>query len=215
MNSELKDSSETVELLRRVGDGDGEVLDGLLSKHRERLRRMIHLRMARPLQGRIDASDVIQDAFLEASQRIGDYLKKPDMPFFLWLRFITRQKLLALHRHHVGTKARDPRREVKLYGGATPEATTEALAAQLLGKHTSPSVVVARAEMQIQLQDALNQLEPIEREVLALRHFEQLSNSETAAELDISEAAASKRYIRSLAKLKGVLMHLKMDTDFR
>src|SRR5690606_33713588 len=190
-----------------------EGLDRLFSRHRERLRRMVQLRLARQLRGRIDASDVIQEAFLEASVRLSDYLETPSMPFFLWLRFITRQKLAALHRHHLGVKARDPRREIAIYDGALPEATSEALAAQLLGRSSTPSEAAVRREMQVRLQEALNCLDPLEREILALRHFERLSNAETARELAISESAASKRYIRSLARLKGILIHLGIESS--
>lgn len=212
-HAETRDSDETVELLRCAEQGDAEGLNQLFSRHRERLRRMVQFRIARQLRGRIDASDVLQEAFLEASTRLRDYLREPSMPFFLWLRFITRQKLAALHRHHLGVKARDPRKEVAIYDGALPEATSEALAAQLLGHSSTPSEAAVRAEMQVRLQEALNCLDPLEREVLALRHFERLSNAETARELDIGESAASKRYIRALMRLKGILVHLGIDSS--
>ena len=204
------DSSETVELLRRAEEGDREGLDRLLSRNRERLRRMVMLRMAQGLKGRIDASDVIQEAFMEASRRLPEYLRDRSMPFFLWLRLLTSQNLIALHRFHLGTKARDPRREVSLVHGSMPEATTEALAAQLLGQLSSPSQAAVKAEMRLKLQDGLNALEAREREILALRHFEQLSNAEAARELGIKESAASKRYIRALVKLRGVLASMNM-----
>lgn len=203
--SPLRDSDETAELLRRAEAGDREVLDNLFTRHRERLRRMVELRMARNLRGRIDASDVVQEAFTEAAQRLPDYLGKRSMSFFLWLRFLTRERLFTLHRHHVGTKARDPRREISLQHGSLPEASTEALAAQLLGHLSTPSERVVRAEMALRLQEALNRLDPHEREILALRHFEQLSNGEAARELELTEAAASKRYIRALTRLRGIL----------
>jgi len=206
----LQDSNETVELLRRARSGDRQGLDQLFSRHRERLRRMVDLRLARDLRDRVDASDVIQEAFLDAARRLDSYLEDRSMPFFLWLRFLTRQSLAALHRHHLGTKARDPRREVSLCPGPLPGATSEALAAQLLGQGSSPSEAVARSEMQLRLEEALNRLDPDEREVLALRHFEQLSNAEAARELEIGEAAASKRYIRALARMKGILAGLKI-----
>lgn len=212
--SDIHDSNETVELLRRAGEGDPGVLDDLFSRHRERLRRMVHLRMSPALRGRVDASDVIQEAFLEASQRLRSYLSDRRMPFFLWLRFLARQRLFAIHRHHIGTKARDPRRELPLGRETLPEATSEALAARLLGQLTSPSRAAARAEMKLHLQDALDSLDPHEREILALRHFEQLSNGEAAHELGIGEAAASKRYIRALARLRGILSTLDLSTDF-
>lgn len=212
---ESGDSSETVELLRRAERGDREGLDRLFSRHRERLRRMVTLRMAQSLKGRIDASDVIQDAFVEASRRLPEYLRDRSMPFFLWLRLLTSQNLIALHRFHLGTKARDPRREVSLYQGSMPEATTEALAAQLLGRLSSPSQAAVKAEMRLRLQDGLNSLDASEREILALRHFEQLSNTEAARELGIKEAAASKRYIRALTRLRGILatMNITMSSQ--
>lgn len=199
------DSSETMELLRRAEGGDRGALDGLLSKHRDRLKRMVALRMAQGLKGRIDASDVIQEAFMEASRRLPEYLRHRSMPFFLWLRLLTSQNLIALHRFHLGTKARDPRREVSLFQGSMPEATTEALAAQLLGQLSSPSQAAVKAEMRLRLQDALNALDASEREILSLRHFEQLSNSEAARELGVKEPAASKRYVRALTRLRGIL----------
>jgi RNA polymerase sigma-70 factor (ECF subfamily) len=127
------------------------------------------------------------------------------MPFFLWLRFITGQKLLELHRYHLGAQARDAGREVSLYRGSLPETTSAALAAQLLGHLTRPSEAAIRAETKVRLQEALNRMEPLEREVLALRHFEHLSNAETAQVLGIQESAASKRYLRALKRLKDIL----------
>lgn len=198
-------SSETDNLLHAAAQGDNERWGALLARHQERLRRMVALRLDHRLQGRIDPSDVIQEAYLEASRRLADYLKKPTMAFFLWLRFLTGQKLLELHRHHLGAQARDAGREVSLYRGSLPETTSAALAAQLLGHLTRPSEAAIRAETKIRLQEALNRMEPLEREVLALRHFEHLSNAEAAQVLRIRESAASKRYIRALKRLKDIL----------
>src|SRR5262249_24772460 len=156
---------------------------------------MVALRLDRRLQGRIDPSDVIQEAYLTASVQLADYLKNPTLPFFLWLRLITGQKLVALHRHHLGTQARDAGREVALHQGALPEASSAALAAQLLGHDTRPSEAALRAEMALRLQEALNRMDALDREVLALRHFEQLSNAEAAHVLGVRESAASKRYV--------------------
>ena len=207
----LRDSPETVELLNRARAGERDSLDDLFSRHRARLERMVSVRMAEALRGRIDASDVIQETYVEAWKRLPEYLSDPGVPFFLWLRFLAGQNLAALHRHHIGTQARDPRREVRLFGGAMPEASTVALAAHLLGRVSTPSVKVARIELQLKLQDALNLLAPAEREILALRHFEQLTNAEVAREVDITEAAASKRFIRALDRLHGILSHLGLE----
>jgi RNA polymerase sigma-70 factor (ECF subfamily) len=166
---------------------------------------MIKLRLDRRLQGRVDPSDLIQEVYLEVSREIGDYLRDPAMPFFLWLRLRAGQKLALVHRQHLGVQARDAGREVSLYRGALPEATSAALAAQLIGKRTSPSQAAIKAELKIRLQEALNSMEELDREVLALRHFEQLTNVETARALGISETAACNRYVRALERLKKIL----------
>jgi RNA polymerase sigma-70 factor, ECF subfamily len=169
---------------------------------------MVALRLDPRLQGRVDPSDVIQEAYLEASARLAEYLQNPTMPFFLWLRFLAGQKLVTLHRHHLGARMRDAGREVSLYRGQLPETSSAALAARLLGHDTRPSEAAIRAELKLRLQEALNSLDPLDREVLALRHFEQLSRAEVAQVLGISEAATSKRYVRALQRLKDVLSNL-------
>ena len=166
---------------------------------------MVELRLDPRVRGRIDASDVLQEAALEAFERLENYLGDPKLPFFLWLRFLTSQKVLALHRQHLGAQRRDARREVRLQRGPWPEASTAALANQLLGKLTAPSQAAVRAEGKQRLEEALNDMDPLDCEVLVLRHFEQLTNVEVAKELGLDESAASKRYIRALRKLKGLL----------
>jgi RNA polymerase sigma-70 factor (ECF subfamily) len=198
------DSSETRKILEQAAQGDSSALSALLTQHRERLRRMVALRMDQRLQGRIDASDVIQEAYLEAWTRLAEYLRAPTMPFFLWLRLLTAQKLVTLHRKHLGVQMRDPAVEISLYGGL-PGTSSAALAAQLLGQDTRPSEAAIRAEMKVRLQEVLNSMDPLDREVLALRHFEQLSRAEIAHLLQIRESAVSKRYIRALKRLKDLL----------
>jgi RNA polymerase sigma-70 factor (ECF subfamily) len=188
-----------------------EAFAEIFARHRPRLRRMVRLRMDNELQGRIDASDVIQEAWMEASSRLEEYVESPSMPLFLWLRFITRQKLLSLRRTHVDAQARDVRREISLFGGALPGASTAALADNLMGHLTTPTRAARRAELQIQVQRILNDMDPVDRQILALRHFEQLSNTETAIEMEMTEAAASKRFIRALMKLRGLLAPLGFD----
>jgi RNA polymerase sigma-70 factor, ECF subfamily len=202
MTAEMSDPSE---LLRRAGAGDSQALSDLFIRYRDRLRWMVRLRLNRRLQGRVDPSDVIQEAYLEISKNLPEYLRDPKMPFFLWLRYITGQKLIALHRRHLGAQMRDADQEVSLYRGALPEANSVSLAAHLLGRLTSASRAAIRAEEQLQVQEALNSLEPIDREILALRHFEMLSNGETAQVLGIKKSAASNRYIRALRRMKGIL----------
>jgi len=199
------EASETAGLLRRAAQGDQAAWGALLVRSRGRLRRMVALRLDRRLQGRVDPSDIIQEAYIDASARLAEYARQPDMPFFLWLRFLTGQRLLRVHRQHLGAEMRDVAREVSLYRGALPAATSAALAAQLLGRDTRPSEAAVRAERSIRLQEALNSMDPLDREVLALRHFEQLSNGEAARVLGLQEPAAAKRYVRALKRLRLIL----------
>ena len=193
-------------LLRHALAGDESALAALFDGHRERLRRMIRLRLDRRLSGRVDASDVLQEAYLEARKRLADYARDPQaMPFHLWLRLVTGQKLADLHRFHLGAQARDAGMEVSLHRGALPQASSASLAAQLLGKMTSASKAAIRAEHKLILQEALNGMDPIDREVLTLRHFEHLNNDETALVLGLSKKGASNRYIRALRRLKEIL----------
>jgi RNA polymerase sigma-70 factor (ECF subfamily) len=196
---------ETSELLERAGQGDQQALGELFFRHRDRLRRLVQLRMDRRLQGRLDPSDVLQESYVEFARSLAQYLRNPELPFFLWLRCLTGRKLQALHRRHLGTRARDAGRELSLHRGPLPQASSVSLAAQLLGRYTTPSQAAIRAELQIRIQEALNRMDPMDREILALRHFEQLSNSEAAQVLGISETATSNRFIRALERLKKIL----------
>jgi RNA polymerase sigma-70 factor (ECF subfamily) len=198
-------SSEISQLFDRIRSGDAEAQAELFSRFRDRLRQMVRLRLDPRLQGRLDASDVLQDAYLDYSRRLVEYTANPEVPFYIWLRSLTGQRLMDLHRRHLGAKMRDAGREVSLYRGALPQASSVALAAQLMGKLTSASRAAIRAETQLKVQEALNNMDPLDREVLTLRHFEMLGNDETAQVLGIKKAAASNRYIRALKKLKGIL----------
>ena len=206
-------SEETARLLALARAGDREALGALFARHRQRLRRMVELRLDRRLQARIDSSDVIQEAYVEVVTRLKEYLNAPTYPLFLWFRLIVGERLLKLHRHHLGTQMRDAGLEVSLYRGALPEASSAALAAQLLGKHTSPTQAAVRADRMLRLQEALNTLDAVDREVLSLRHFEELSLAETALSLGIAEAAAAKRYIRALKRLKAKLASMPGGLD--
>ncbi|HKM52938.1 MAG TPA: sigma-70 family RNA polymerase sigma factor [Isosphaeraceae bacterium] len=201
----MSDNQRDDDLLARLEAGDERVVNELFTRYRERLRQMVRLRLDRRLQGRIDASDVLQEAYLEVARRAREYIARPTMPPFLWMRFLTAQKLLELHRHHLGARMRDAAQELSLCHRATPQASSVSLAEMLLGRLTSPTLAARRAEMQQKLQEVINSLDPLDREVVALRHFEELSNSEVAQVLGLSKTAASNRYIRALARLKEML----------
>lgn len=203
-----ENSDETNRLLQCAADGDQASWGTLLTRHEAKLRRMVAFRLDQRLHRRIEPRDVLQEAYLEASEHRTEYLRQPALPFFLWLRGIVGKKLLELHRHHLGTQMRDAGREVSLYRGNLPEASSAALVAQLLGHATRPSEAAIRAEVKIRLQEALNTMDSLDREVLALRHFEQLTPVETAHVLGIKEKAAGMRYLRALKRLKDILASL-------
>ncbi|AGA26437.1 sigma-70 family RNA polymerase sigma factor [Singulisphaera acidiphila] len=195
-------------LLRRAGEGDDGAVTELFNRYRKRLRQMIRLRLDRRLQGRVDPSDVLQDAYIDLTEQLPTYFARPELPFFLWLRLLAGQRLMRVHRHHLGAAMRDAGREVSLYKGALPQASSVSLAAQLLGRFTSASQAAVRAERQLQLQAAINGMDEIDREMIALRHFEELSNGEVAEILGLSKAAASNRYVRAMVRLQAILESL-------
>lgn len=185
----------------------------LLEEHRARLLRMVRIRLDDRLRGRLDPADVLQEAFLEASRRWEDYQRSTDVPLYVWLRFLTIQKLAELHRRHLRWKMRSVSREVPLQAGFLPEASSALLAAQLLGRATTPSRAAIRAEGRRRLEAALADMEPADREIIVLRNFEQLSNLETARTLGIGNSAASMRYLRALQRLKAILSELPEFRD--
>src|SRR4029077_18321570 len=130
------------------------------------------LRLDRRLQGRIDPSDVIQEAYVDATASLGEFVERAEMPFFLWLRWLTGMKLNAIHRKHLGCQVRDAAREVSINRGAWPQATSAALAAQLLRRLTSAREAAIRLERRARIQEALDGMDRLDRDVLVLRHFE-------------------------------------------
>ncbi len=199
------EESEYGPLIEQALGGDEGALAELFDEHRRRLERMVSLRMDRRLQARVDVSDVLQEAYLDLAQRLPEYSRQQKLPFFLWLRLVTGERLAKFHRRHLGAAMRNAGLEVSLYRRAMPQASTFFLASRLIGQYTSVSQKVMRAEMQVKLQEALNAMDPNDREVLALRHFEELSNEEIAKTLGITKSAASKRYGRALRRLKESL----------
>ena len=195
-------------LLGRAAAGDQQAAGELFGRYHERLRKMVRLRMDHRLKGRVDADDILQEAYLDAAGRLKEYAAQPPMSFYLWLRFLAGQKLIDAARHHLGVQKRDADLEVSLYRGPMPEASSVSLAAQLLGRLTTPSQAAMRAEMQVRTQEVLNSMDPIDREVLVLRHFEHLTNAEVAELLDIKPSAASKRYITAIRRLKELLRNV-------
>src|SRR6516225_7967799 len=183
--------NELEQVLQRLRAGDRHALAELFHSYRERLRRMVELRMDPRLRTRVDASDVLQEAYLDLARDLDAYRADPKLPPLLWMRLHIGRRLTMLHRRHLGAQLRDAGLEISLYREALPQASSAALASMLLGRHTSPTLAAQRAERMLRIQEALNTLDPIDREVLALKHFEELSRAETADVLSISPEAAA------------------------
>jgi RNA polymerase sigma-70 factor (ECF subfamily) len=196
---------DTGELLGRFQAGDQQALAELFTRHRPRLWHMVNARLDPRLAGRVDADDVLQEAFLDASDRMQHYIDEHSGSLFVWLRLIVSQTLANVHRRHLGAQMRDAARDVSISGGPVGQLSSTTLAFQLLGHLTSPTQAVIRDEVAETLERAINSMDPIDREVLALRHFEQLSNSEVAEVLGIQQKAASIRYIRAVKRLKQII----------
>jgi RNA polymerase sigma-70 factor (ECF subfamily) len=201
----MNKSDDDQRLVERARTGDAAAAGAALERHRARLRRMVEARLDRRVRGRVDPSDVLQDGFADAVAKLPTYLADPKIPLFLWLRLVVGERLSKTHRDHLGRQIRDAGREVSLYRGPMPAASSAALAAHLLGKETSPTQAAVRAERLLRLQEALNGLDALDREILSLRHFEELTRAEIADVLDIQEATAAKRYVRALKRLKDVM----------
>ncbi len=185
--------------------GEEQALRQLFEPHRERLRKMVRLRLDRRLRGQVSSSAVLDEVLREAGRRLPEYRSGSSLPFFLWLRLLTGQKIQELHRKLLGTQDWAEIPEVSLYRGALPEANSVSLAAQLLGHMTAAGQAAARADMQLRLQEAINGMDPLDREVLTLCHFEELTNAEAATVLGLDKTAATQHYLRALKRLKEIL----------
>ena len=198
-------TKEGDELDRRLRGGDTAALAELFAMHRERLWRMVDFRLDRRLVGRLDPDDVLQESYVAAQQRLDHFRTRQTMAGFVWLRLIVGQTLVDAHRRHLGAQGRDAGRERSLGGFSYPQTTSASLAIHLVGHLTSPSQAAVRAEAYERLERAIAQMEPVDQEVLALRHFEELTNSEVAEVLGIQQKAASIRYVRAVRRLRELL----------
>ena len=196
---------EQTEELFRLRSGREQAVAELFGHYRGKLQRMIAFRLDRRIVGKVDGDDILQDAYLETVRRIQDYLDRPTVPFFVWLRQITQQILADTHRRYLSTQRRDAHREVVLDAGGSPDTSSSGLIAQLADSLTSPSQCAVREETVAELRDALDRLAATDREVLVLRHLEELTNQEVALVLGIDRFAASKRYLRALERLRNAM----------
>lgn len=201
-------TENTVKLppLQRLRDGDEEALAELFGQYRDRLFHIVSVRMDRRLAGRVDADDVLQEVYIDAADRIQHFINNHSGSFLVWLRLITTQTMANIYRRHLDVKMRDANREVSIQAGRAYASPTSPIAMQLLGHLTSPSSAAMRDEAAQRLEAVIDKMKPMDREVIALRHFEQLDNNEVAEVLGIHEKAASIRYIRALKRLKDFVL---------
>ena len=199
------DSVQLQDLLARAGRGDAQAHEQLLSQHRDSLRRMIALRLDPAIAARVDASDVVQDVLLEASKRLDDYIRNPVMPFPIWLRHLAKDHIIDAHRRHRLAQRRGVDRERPMVPAALADHSSIELAAQFLDPEMTPATAAMQQELQQRLYEAITHLDDNDREIILMRHFEQMSNQEVASALELSEAAASMRYLRALRRLKDLI----------
>jgi RNA polymerase sigma-70 factor, ECF subfamily len=197
----MKERHEDDELMGRLKAGDPQALATAFSRNQRWLRKLIERRLDTRLTARVSPSDVLQEIFIDALTRLRHFQADPDVPFSIWLRTVAIQRLVEVHRQHLGAKARDADREVPLAFACAYGTNSEKIAAIFVDL-TSPSEKLERAEIIAIVRQALDRLDPIDREVLALRHLEELDNREVAALLGILPAAASKRHVRALERFR-------------
>lgn len=199
------EAEKTEQLILDAKGGDSDARDKLLERHRDSLRRMVEMRLDRKIRRRVDASDVVQDVLVEANRRLADYLANPAMPFHLWLRHLAHDRIIDAHRRHRGSQKRSVDMEQNLSPAVNIDQSSLNIVAQICDQELTPAAAATMNELQARFEQAIAQLEEQDREVVVMRHFEQLSNQEVAAALGLSAAAASMRYLRALRRLRTLL----------
>jgi RNA polymerase sigma-70 factor (ECF subfamily) len=207
------EGEKTLELLNGVAGGDQSAVNRLMDRHRDAVRRMIQMRLDQAVSRRVDASDVVQDVLMEASQRLNDYLQNPSMPFHLWLRQLAKDRIIDMHRRHRAAQRRSVDREQNLSGLGSDEQSAADLASLLKDAELTPAAAALRKEMEQRFLVALDQLEENDREIVVMRHFEHLGNSEVAEALQLSPPAAGMRYLRAIRRLRELLGSDDNSTD--
>ena len=203
------ESDKTEKLLLRVGDGDDEARNELLARHRTSVERLIQMRLDHKIRRRIAVSDVLQNVMIEANRRLSDYLNKGAMPFHLWIRQIAKDRIIDAHRRHRGSAKRSVDREQAIDGRPNSRQSTIMLAGVIADKELTPAARATQQEIAKQVELAIADLPVADRDIILMRHYEQLGNQEVAEVFGISEQAASMRYLRALKKLRSIMTEVK------
>jgi RNA polymerase sigma-70 factor, ECF subfamily len=211
MNSSSATNSEIDALLGDAARGDTNAVRCLLEQHRDRLRRMIAVRLDRRLAPRLDPSDVVQEALADAARRLPEYLRDRPMPFYPWLYRLATDRLAVTHRDHIASSVRAVGREERIDGPCPDEMTVTRLVDRLAANDTTPGRRAAREERRRLLTTAIERLDSADREVLGLRYLDQLAFDEIAAVLGIGLSAVKMRHLRALERLRRVLEGLGVE----
>ena len=198
------EAEQTAELLKAAGNGDAKAVDRLMERHRDSLRRLVQMRLDRAVGRRVDASDVVQDVLFEASRRLDDFIQDGKLPFHLWLRQLAKDRIVDMHRRHRAAQRRTVDREQPLAVQFGDQSSLD-LAAQLRDHELTPAAMVLRRELEERFLQAVDQLPEDDRDIILMRHFEHLGNSEVAKALGLTPPAAGMRYLRALRKLREIL----------
>lgn len=190
---------------KRLKQGDQSALGDVFTVHRPRIWQIIHFRLNNQVRGRVDPDDVVQEVFLAAEKRIEHFINGDFPSFFLWLRLVAGQTLSDIHRRHLSTEARSAFRETPSNDRDAWGNTSLCLSQRFIAHLTSPSQAAVKSELMDEVRSALESMNEIDREVLALRHFEELTNQEVASELKITQKTSSMRYMRALERLRNIL----------
>ena len=199
---------KTEKLLDQAREGDGTAVNELIERHRGALRHLVRMRLDRKIQRRVDVSDVVQEVLIEANRRLKTYLENPVMPFHLWVRHIARDRIIDAHRRHRGSAKRSIDREQPMVIPGGFDQSSIILANQLVDQGKTPAAKTLEKELAGRVEDAITQLDDVDAEVIVMRHYEQLSNQEIAQALDLTEPAASMRYLRAVRRLRDLMQSL-------
>lgn len=206
------ENEQTQNLLARRKDGDQTAWNALLQRHRSAVQRLVNMRLDNRIRQRVGVSDVVQDVMIEANRRIDRYLQDPGIDFHLWLRQIAKDRIIDAHRRHRATAKRSVDREQRLVQGGVNQSTIN-LGNQLRDNDLTPAAQATRREMANRMEDALMKLNDLDRDIIIMRHYEQLSNDEVSKTLNLKSAAASMRYLRALRKLRNQLLPQQVDSQ--
>lgn len=199
------EGDKTQQFINQIKDGDSDAVNGLLERHRQAIRRLVQMRLDNAIARRVDASDVVQDVMFEASRRLEDYLKTPSMPFHLWLRQLAKDRIIDMHRRHRTAQRRSVDREQRVSSLGNDDKSAADLASILKDAELTPAAATVRKEMEERFLLAVNELAEDDRELIMMRHFEHLGNSEVAETLGLSAPAAGMRYLRAIRRLREAL----------